>query len=469
MVCQGGASLLLGRILKSSDFGLVNFSAIVTGFVGQFNDIGVDSAVIQRAQPTARTLSTAFTVKLAMSATMMILLWVLARPLAAILQTPDAIPIIRLLSLTFLTSALSFVPSVRLRKALHFHSIAQVWVWSTLAGGLCSIILALTGAGYWSIAIGQVAANLASLIAFQCFQPSSYRLGFDWHECQRLLSFGGRVFLSNLLVFACFNIDNFLVGKKLGAEALGQYSMAFNWATQICGFISATVFSVLFPAFSNLDGNRDKICGLYLSSLRQVGLAGALGYGVFVFVAPEFLVLILGGGTSKWIAALPVLQILCIYGIFRQLLEPFYNVLMALHRADLLWRSAVIVLVTSFASIVTVLSVGGGIVSVAWCVFASYALQYFYYLPHARSNLGITAWAILRCMIPAIGTVLALTYLSSICTWQISWALLCWKLFLGSLAALLLYALLGGYEDIVTALRQLRSRGATFFDRFHSV
>jgi lipopolysaccharide exporter len=463
MILQGASSIILGRVLHAADFGLVNFSGIITGFVSRFNDMGIESAVIQRAAIEPRTLTTAFSVKLAMSITLMLLLWSLAGPLAKVLDSPQAVPLIRLMSVTFVITALSFAPIIRLRKSLRYDSIARIWAFSTLAGAICSIILALAGAGYWSIALGQVASSLVSFAVAQWQQPSSYALHIDWRECRRLLSFGGRVFLSSLLVFACFNLDSFLVGLKLGATALGFYGIAFNWATQICSFVSGTVLSVLFPAFANFNGDRAKVCDLYLNSVRQLGLFGAMAYGVFVFVSPEFLVLILGRGTDKWIPALPVLQILCVYGLIRQLLEPLGNALLALGRADLLWRSSAIVVVTELTGVATVLWLGGGIVAVAWVVLAAYSVQYFYYFRYVPQDLGASTWHILRLMIPSVITVVILTFVSTIWPWQPTWVLFIAKLGVGFLAALLLYGVCGGSRDLQFAASQIRLKMAVVF------
>lgn len=462
LTLQGTASIILGRMLLPADFGLVNFSGIITGFVARFNDMGIESAVLQRPTLESRTLGTAFSAKLAMSVVMLVLLWVLAAPLATLLGSPQAVPVVRVMSLAFLFSAFSFLPLVRLRKSLRYDAIARIWVISTLAGAGCSILLALGGAGYWSIAVGQLVASLINLVVAQSLQPSWVPLGLDRTECRRLLTFGGQVFLSGLLAFACFNLDSFLIGSKLGAVALGVYGIAFNWATQLCSFVSGTVLNVLFPAFANLGGDRRRVRELYLDSVRHVGLAGALGYGAFVLVAPEFLILILGRGTDKWIAALPVLQILCVYGILRLLLEPLANALLALGRADLLFRSGLMVFVVELVGIGAALALGGGTVVVAWVVLIAYALQYFYYFAYVPLELEVPAWRILRLMVPAFGSVVVLTVVSALWPWAPSWFGLFTKGLLGLFAASGLYICLGGRNDFHLASQRVRAVLARF-------
>lgn len=456
---QGGASVVLGQVLLPADFGLVNFATIITNFVARFNDMGLESAVIQRASIGPKTLSTAFSLKLAASTMMLLLLWVSAGPLASMLGSPQASPVIRLLSVTFLLSALSFVPMVRLRKELKYDAIAVVWIASTLLGAICSIVLALGGAGYWSIVAGQVVATLTTLGMAQWLQPSVYTLSVDRDECRQLIAFGGRVFLSGVIVFACFNIDNLAIGIKLGATALGLYGIAFNWSTQICSFASSTILTVLFPAFTNLGADRDSVRALYVNSIRQLGMFGALAYGLFALVTPEFIVLVLGRGTDKWLAALPVLQVFCVYGIIRLLLEPLANVLLAVGRADLLLRSAVLTLVIELMAVAAVLYTGGGIIAVAWSVLVAYALQYLYFGAFVTSELGITRRELLRHIFPPVATVSILAACAF--WWKVTptWTVLAIKCVLGAAGTTALYGILGGAAQLRVGAAYLRRHG----------
>jgi O-antigen/teichoic acid export membrane protein len=447
MLFQGVASIVLSQLLNAKDFGLVNFSSIVTGFVARLNDMGVEAAVVQRPTLGPRTLSTAFALKLATSALMTFALWLCAAPIAGMLGTPGATPVIRVLASTFVLSALAFVPMVSLRKRVRYDAIGKVWVTSTLFGSACSISLALLGAGYWSIVLGQVVSALAVFVAAQLLEPSSYSLLIDREDGYQLLTFGGRVFLSSLLAFACFNVDNLLIGVTLGASALGLYGLAFNWATQICTFTSGTVLSVLSPAFANLGTDRGSIRLLYESSIRTLGLFGAMAYGSLALGSREFLVLVLGRGTDKWIEALPVLQVLCVYGVVRLMVEPIANVLMALGRAELLLRAAGLVFVTESVGVCATLLSGGGITSVAVVVTVAYALQCVYLGAKLRDELELGAIPLAAMILPPIVVVGLITLAASQWRHEATWVAFALKSMLGATVAPALYLCLGGRKN----------------------
>ena len=64
VTCQIVASLVVARNLSPSDYGVVGFAFIIIGFLSRFSDMGVGTAVIQRAQIDKNNLWTAFTLKI---------------------------------------------------------------------------------------------------------------------------------------------------------------------------------------------------------------------------------------------------------------------------------------------------------------------------------------------------------------------------------------------------------------------
>ena len=58
------ASIVLGRCLLASDYGIVSFAFIFINFMANFADFGIGSALIQRKDLDRSALDTAFTMKL---------------------------------------------------------------------------------------------------------------------------------------------------------------------------------------------------------------------------------------------------------------------------------------------------------------------------------------------------------------------------------------------------------------------
>jgi len=201
--------------------------------------------------------------------------------------------------------------------------------------------------------------------------------------------FGFYVFLSGLFVYALFNADNFIVGAIKGTQALGYYSLAFDWGTKISTLLSLTVLSVLFPAYSRIKDDKEKLKKAYLDSVKYVSFLSIMVNGTLFCISEDFLKIVLGGGTDKWLPALSSFRILCIYGIVRAILEPLGNVIMALGDSKVLLKANAIASAVQLLLLYPALNFWG-IEGVAVLVFISYALQYFIYIPYIKNRVDIS-------------------------------------------------------------------------------
>jgi len=180
-----------------------------------------------------------------------------------------------------------------------------------------------------------------------------------------------------------------LVGAVLGAESLGYFSLALDWGTKVPTLLSITVLSVLFPAYSKIRDDKEKLEKTYLDSLHYVAFISILVNVTLLCISEDFLRTVLGGGTDKWMPALTSFRILCIYGIVRAVLEPIGNVIVALGDSRVLFKANVIAAGIQLVFLFPVLKFYN-IEGVALLVLFSYATQYLVYLPLLNNKLKIS-------------------------------------------------------------------------------
>ncbi len=116
---------------------------------------------------------------------------------------------------------MSFVTLTREQnyRALIIPGVASAVTRSTLA-----IVLVLCGWKYWSVIFADVGANLIGCIAIQAARKMPMRFRFDWSDARGYLAFGTPLLGSGILIFLVLNMDNFLVGSKLGSVELNYYA-----------------------------------------------------------------------------------------------------------------------------------------------------------------------------------------------------------------------------------------------------
>jgi lipopolysaccharide exporter len=300
----------------------------------------------------------------------------------------------RILSLGFVIGIFGFIPSLLLLRELDFRQ----WVIATLAAAIVRTVLAcalaLHGYGYWSLVIANLIGSVIESVGFMCFSKHRSRLQWDRATALDLIKFGLPLFTSGLLVFALFNADNLIVGAVVGAAMLGYYALAFNWGSIFSKVIYEVFHSVLFPAFARIQDNPALLRRVYLTMMEQLGLFGLLIQGGLIVCAPDFLVVILGKGDPKWLPACHALQILCIYGVVRVLVEPLGNLLVALGQPRLIFRATLLATIVEITLLYPALR-WFGIEGVAVLVTLSYTIQWIVYWPFVSKSLDVN-WRDMR-------------------------------------------------------------------------
>ncbi len=135
--------------------------------------------------------------------------------------------------------------------------------------------------------------------------------------------------------------DALVLGKVAGESVLGLYSMAMRLATLPVSKVSVVANQLAMPIMAELQADRDAMRASFLRGLRLVAcLTVPLCVGV-ALVAGDLIPVVL---TEKWLPAVPVLQVLCLYALIRSVDTLFPPVLFACYRVDYLfwWTMALL-------------------------------------------------------------------------------------------------------------------------------
>lgn len=309
------STVILARILSQGDFGVAGYALTVISFLDVLSDLGIGPALIyHRDEPGAA--DSAFWLGLLISIALFFFTWLCAPFAGLFFQDPQAIPVTRALAFTFPLSALGNIHDFLLRKELSFKRKFIPDLARSVGKGIFSISAALMGFGAWSLIIGQLAGTLSGTIFLWIIYP--YRPSFRVvRETSRaLLNYGLHIVAVDSLGILLQNSDYLLVGRYLGAVALGVYSLAFRipdlLILQFCWLISG----VVFPLYSKVRDDPAVLVQGFLTTLRYVALVTVpLGFGVALVADP----LIRTFFSDKWVDAIPVLRAIAIYALMLSL------------------------------------------------------------------------------------------------------------------------------------------------------
>lgn len=363
-------TILLARLLAPGEFGLVGMVVVFTGLARVLGEQGLAAAIVQRASLSEPQISSVFWISVLGGLVLTAFFWALAEPLARFYGVAQISELTRALAFGLFFAFLGAVPRAMLQRDLRFERLALIDVIGELSAGAVAIVLALRGAGAWSlVAHTLVASGLVTILALSvgAWAPKP---AFSYQSIYPMLGYGAGVSGFNIVNHAARNVDDLLIGRVFGASPLGIYGRAYALMLLPISQVTSVVGAVMFPALSRMQGDRDRVRSAYLRVTAMIAfIAFPTMIGLLVVAAP--LVSALYG--PAWVAAVPVLQILCIAGIAQSICNPVGWIYLSQGRTTLLFWWGVL----GSGAIVLAIIIGvafGGIESVAWAYSAANVL-----------------------------------------------------------------------------------------------
>jgi PST family polysaccharide transporter len=364
-VMRLAVTVTLTHLIAPREFGLVGLAFVFSEFGSMLGDVGMGPALVHRRDLTERHIATSFTTGGAVGLALAGLLTLAAHPLARFFDEPRLQPVLVVLSLNFLFKGLTGTSHYLLRRALQFRPFVICYALGVAIGGATGIVLAFANAGVWALVAYALTESFVGLVAAVVYTTRlglwRPRLGFDRRAARDMLGFGASVSGTRLLVYGRQNLDNLLVGKELGATALGLYNLAYRIMLYPIQRVGDVVSSVAFPAFATIQHDRARMGSGFVRSLRTICLVVfPLSIGSMV-TAPTFVPLLFG---SKWTPAVATVQILALNGPRLALNGLNGSILQAIGRPSLDLALNLVLFVAS--AIAFVIGVQYGIEAVAW-------------------------------------------------------------------------------------------------------
>ena len=171
--------VVLARLLAPEDFGTYAVALAVTNVLFGLNDLGVLLAVVRWKGNVREAARTAMTLSVGTSLVLFTVCWLATPWYANTMGTPAAIGVLRLLLVTIVLDGFSSVSHGLLIREYRQSRLALAELAAMPVGVGVSIGLALSGAGAWSFAAGQVAANVVTMALTVRWAPFWPGFGFD--------------------------------------------------------------------------------------------------------------------------------------------------------------------------------------------------------------------------------------------------------------------------------------------------
>lgn len=393
-----GSGIVLARLLAPEDFGLLALALVFIGVAELVSSVGMEPAVVQRRDLSETHLRVATTMSLISGTLLTVLFWVLAYPISLFFKEPRIVEIIPVMALGLGLTAATATSRGLLIRRMDFRTLFKIDLFSSLIGSTgVSIVMAVLGYGVWSLVAGIVVSLLIQGIALAIIEPLRFPLCLSRREVKDLLGFGGEISVNEIINYFARNVDYVVIGRYLEAGPLGFYSRAYGLASMPLNKIAISISGALFPSYSEIQHDREKLSRGYLRTISATALVTFPILMGFI-VCADWVVIGLYG--EKWRPAVATFQILAFAGAFKTIYHLAGAVAQATNnvRAEI-WRQVVYLVLLGGGAF---LLVGYGIEAVAWAVVGASVWMYLSMAQLVGRIAGFTWGEFFRAQLPGV-------------------------------------------------------------------
>ena len=303
-------TIILARLLMPEDFGLLGMVSVIVGFWGYFSEFGFIACLIKEKDIDDYDCNTAFWTGIVFALLMYSAMFFIAPLVGWFYDCQELILIVRVLSLSIIIRSFTFVSVALEQRELKYKKLSTIKLCSLFVSGLIAIILAVSGFGVWSLIWQHISQESVLALGYCWLIKWRPRFIFSMTSFKKLVSFGVHVTSINLINFFSENIDYLLVGKLLGPEALGYYTMAFRLSRYPIEKIRVVFGHMLFPAFATMQTDLLRIKRNLIRVSVGVPLI-TIPFLCFMLLQTSSLVSLIIG--EKWLSIVTLMKLFTLY------------------------------------------------------------------------------------------------------------------------------------------------------------
>lgn len=325
-------TVTLARFLSPYDYGLAALVLSTNEFIQVFTRSGIGAKLIQVDEERLESLSNAaYWLNWILCISLFLIQCLAAYPLALIYKDKEIILPICTIALVYLVIPTAYIQEALVHRQNQMKIAAIVSSVQVSVDNVLTAILALAGLGMWAIVLPKVL--VAPLWAIMINRSHPWRPGkFSTDHWRELFQFGRNVVGIELLKTLRNNLDYLIVGALIGVKELGIYYFAFNAGLGISlSFINAINLS-LYPHLCEARGNWEHFKQRYFSSFKTIATVIVPIVLLQSCLAPFYVPIVFG---EKWIAAVPILILICLSAFSRPFAGSASNLLLAVDKPNL--------------------------------------------------------------------------------------------------------------------------------------
>lgn len=296
-------TIVVARILSPSDYGVAAMVAPLTGLVLTFQNLGFTQAVVQTRELDFEHSNALFWLNVLVSIVAALAMAAIAPLAGAFYGDARAGYVTAATGLTILVTGLKLQHQALLNREMRFHALSINDIVVSIMTLVLTTIAALILRNYWAIWLGiflNAVVSTAMMWRACRWRP---RLGASFVGVRKLVVFGANLTGFNLVNFFARNLDNVIIAKVEGADAVGLYDRSYKLMLFPLQNINQPLARIMLPVLSRVRDEPARYRRVYELALRALALGSMPGILAAAICSDRLIPFLLG---ERWAAAGPI-------------------------------------------------------------------------------------------------------------------------------------------------------------------
>ncbi len=296
---------IVAALLSPAQFGVWGILATALITLQWLKQAGVADKYIQQDEDDQElAFQKAFTLELIVNAALMVLLalviWILS-----IAYGLDELLLPGFALIAVLPAMTLQAPLWILYRRLHFTRQRALQAIDPVVAFVVTIVLAATGAGYWSLIIGAIAGAWAAALTILALSPYKLRVRFDRDTARGYVSFSTPLLIATTAGIVIGHSSLLVAESAVGLAAAGAAALAAS-VSVLTNRVDDMITATLYPAVCAVRDRTELLYETFVKSNR-LALMWAMPFGLsLTLFAPDLVHFALG---DKWEPAIELLQV----------------------------------------------------------------------------------------------------------------------------------------------------------------
>ncbi|MDH3978272.1 MAG: lipopolysaccharide biosynthesis protein [Gammaproteobacteria bacterium] len=324
------STVILARLLVPADFGLVAMATSVVAAFELLMAFNFEVVLIQNQSAKRSHYDTAWTFNVLFGLSIAIIVASISGIAAEFFSEPRLQAVLLVLAVAFAIESFNSIGVVNLAKELKFKAEFRLKVIQHIARFSMTIPLAFWLQSYWALVFGILFGKTTMLAMTYIAAP--HRPTLTLSASRELFRFSSWLLVNNLLQFLRNRSTEILLGRLASVQALGLFSVSFEISNLPTTELVAPINRAVLPGYAKMASKLSDLRTSYLEVISLITIF-SLPAGAGIAATAHLIVPIALG--EKWLSAIPVIQILAIYGglnsmltnsgaVFNALAKPYF-------------------------------------------------------------------------------------------------------------------------------------------------